>query len=205
MTKQMEIRLSFYAKDLENLKGALDEKLRLELLEEAKKMTAEENEAQRAKTETEFRKDIERICKPVQWWKWDEEEREEWIAGQIRRLQSITYEVGDHYFEDIEFSLPKEWEVCGRCEGEGKHDPECFSDGWTQSEWEQEDHSFQSAYFEGQYDVECTECGGMRVTPEVKEKHLNDGQKFLLNLYYEDLNDQAYDNDIAAQERRMGA
>ena len=52
--------------------------------------------------------------------------------------------------------------VCPRCAGTGVHDPEAFSNGFTQEELD-EDLDFQESYFSGHYDVFCTECNGLRV------------------------------------------
>lgn len=205
MPKQMKITLSLYAKDLRKLEGSMDEDRRLVLLKVAKSDTAEGNERQRQKDEADFRKEVEHICKPYGWWQWDESKREDWILAEILRMQSVIYEVDDHFFEDLEFSLPQKWEVCGRCNGNGMHDHHAFSNGFTESEWAQESCEFRGDYLNGVYGVTCTVCDGRRVTPDVDDAHLNDGQKALLELYYENLREDAEYDHTCAMERRMGA
>ena len=205
MPKPMEITLSLYARDLENLEGAMPEKERLALLELAKRETEEENRKQREKSEEELRKDTEGISRPYEWYRWDEGKQEIWTLAEIKRRQSIVYETDDHYFEGLTFTLPLKWEVCGRCDGEGVHDHEGFSDGFTQSEWAEETCEFRESYMNGAYDVTCSGCGGKRVMAAVDERYLNEGLKALLDLYYEECQATTEYDSIAAAERRMGA
>ncbi len=205
MPKPMNFTLSLYAKDLKRLEGTMDEQERLGLLEEARRETEEENKREREKSREQLRKDVNGIAKPYGWWQWDEEKQEAWVLSEISRKQSIIYEADDHYFEDLTFSLPSNWEVCGRCNGDGAHDPDAFSNGWTESEWAQETYEFKDDYLAGVYNVTCTQCDGKRVVPEVKKGHLNDGQKVLLELYYENLREDAEYAQMCAMERRMGA
>ena len=48
------------------------------------------------------------------------------------------------------------WEVCPRCQGEGKHGNPAF-DGASPSDFDEE---FLDGYFAGDYDVACNECSG---------------------------------------------
>ena len=60
--------------------------------------------------------------------------------------------------------------VCPRCSGTGVHDPEAFSNGFTDSDFD-DDPEFRSGYFAGNYDVVCSECAGLRVIdPEAELK-----------------------------------
>ena len=73
-----------------------------------------------------------------------------------------------------ELTLPAVYEVCGRCQGEGKHtNPSIDGNGITQEEFD-EDPDFRENYFSGVYDIECEECHGKRVVAELDEKELED-------------------------------
>ena len=66
-----------------------------------------------------------------------------------------------------EIPLPTCWEVCDRCNGEGKHsNPSIDGNGITASEMAEmcyEDEDFADNYFSGVYDVTCHQCDGKRV------------------------------------------
>ena len=58
-----------------------------------------------------------------------------------------------------------EWEVCGTCEGRGKHvNPSIDAHGLTREDFD-EDPDFAESYFRGDYDMPCNECHGRRVVP----------------------------------------
>jgi len=61
--------------------------------------------------------------------------------------------------------IPAKFEVCSRCQGRGSHDPEAFSGGFSQEDFD-EDPDFRESYFSGDYDVRCEDCNGERVTLE---------------------------------------
>lgn len=54
------------------------------------------------------------------------------------------------------------FEVCPRCEGKGVHDHPAFSNGISTEDFDA-DPDFEEAYWQGAYDVRCTECKGKRV------------------------------------------
>jgi hypothetical protein len=66
--------------------------------------------------------------------------------------------------------IPAKFEVCSRCQGRGSHDPEAFSGGFSQEDFD-EDPDFKESYLSGEYDVRCEECGGERVTLEPDRDH----------------------------------
>ncbi len=71
------------------------------------------------------------------------------------------------------YELPAKYEVCWRCEGEGKHvNPAIDGNGLTASdiqELEYDDPEFLDNYMGGMYDVACHECKGQRVVLVVDE------------------------------------
>lgn len=65
--------------------------------------------------------------------------------------------------EEITVTVPTRREVCGRCEGSGKHvNPSIDEHGISPEEFD-EDPDFREAYFSGRYDVPCEECHGNNV------------------------------------------
>ena len=63
---------------------------------------------------------------------------------------------------EVEVALPAVYEVCPTCRGEGKTvNPAIDGDGITGEEWARDwDDDDREAYFRGDYDVPCRECGG---------------------------------------------
>jgi len=57
----------------------------------------------------------------------------------------------------------KQFAVCPTCDGNGTHvNPSIDSEGISAEQF-YEDPDFEEAYFSGDYDVACVECGGQRV------------------------------------------
>ena len=72
--------------------------------------------------------------------------------------------------DDRDFELPFRWEVCGTCRGKGRHvNPAIDADHGITPEEFAEDPDFAEDYFSGVYDVPCSECGGRRVVPELRD------------------------------------
>ena len=69
---------------------------------------------------------------------------------------------GDDYDEPTTSlaGIAGKWEVCGTCEGKGKHvNPDIDSQGISSEDFGQ-DPDFAEDYFSGIYDVRCYECKG---------------------------------------------
>jgi hypothetical protein len=67
-------------------------------------------------------------------------------------------------------TLQANYEVCGRCEGEGSIlNPSIGEHAYSQEEFDEafDDEEDRQAYFQrgGKYDVQCPECKGRRVIP----------------------------------------
>ncbi len=80
---------------------------------------------------------------------------------------------------DVELILtfPAKFEVCHRCEGNGKHvNPNVDGNGISQDEFDA-DPDFREAYFSGVYDVQCSACKGLRVMAEFDEDRATPRQK----------------------------
>ena len=104
--------------------------------------------------------------------------------------------------DEGEEGFPCRYEVCPRCEGEGKHvNPSIDGNGLTQSDFD-EDPQFREDYFSGMYDVTCYECHGNRVVPELDWSNISAVDADRLHSY---LQEQADYEAMVASERRMGA
>ena len=70
----------------------------------------------------------------------------------------------DAYLDELKNFFGKhKFEVCPRCNGEGKHvNPAIDSHGLSREDFDA-DPDFEEDYFSGVYDVECYECKGLRV------------------------------------------
>lgn len=128
---------------------------------------------------------------------------------EVERLataQEIQPDIDDMDTEDILDMLPTHKVVCPRCHGTGSHDPEAWSDGFTASEFNEmfETPEEQADYFNGRYDVSCTECGGNNVVDDVDPDRLNETQEILYNYVLERYR---FDHECRLEqeaERRMG-
>lgn len=107
--------------------------------------------------------------------------------------------------DEVEISLPARYEVCSRCNGRGSHDPESWSDGFTESEFsetfpEEED---RDAYFSGAYDVQCTVCNGKRVELVVDREAAERDCPELLKIWDENAKEEAREDAADRATRRM--
>lgn len=121
-------------------------------------------------------------------------------------MATITFETLDEETCEIEVELPAKYEVCSRCNGEGKHtNPAIDGNGISQEQFD-EDPDFAEAYFSGRYDVACEVCGGKRVelvvdAAECKRQGLD---KELKDYYQHRREIRSVEREMEA-ERRMGA
>lgn len=69
-----------------------------------------------------------------------------------------------------EVEVPFRWEVCPTCQGSGCHvNPSIDAGGITREDFD-EDPDFAHDYMSGRYDVQCSECRGKRVVPELEPR-----------------------------------
>lgn len=121
-------------------------------------------------------------------------------------MATIKFETLDEETREIEIELPAKWEVCSRCDGEGKHvDPAIDGNGISQEQFDG-DPDFEEAYFGGRYDVKCEECQGRTTILVVDAAECKrQGLEEELKAYFQHRRDmRAMDREIEA-ERRMGA
>jgi hypothetical protein len=102
-----------------------------------------------------------------------------------------------------EVVVPFVWAVCGLCDGKGKHVNPSIDCGGISGEEFDEDPDFRDAYMSGRYDVECGECHGRRVVPELRP--VSEAERDALRaLDAQEEDDAAYERECRA-ERMMGA
>jgi hypothetical protein len=111
----------------------------------------------------------------------------------------ILWETEDDDGIEVTHRLKCRWEVCGTCEGEGRHvNPSIDCGGLTREDFDR-DPGFEEDYMGGAYDVTCNECKGRTTVPVIREDDplFAEYQEYRTELY----------NDAAesAAERAMGA
>lgn len=134
-------------------------------------------------------------------------------GGYINRLPEVEIDqaamTATFYVDDGEEKNPPlphilhlKWEVCGTCNGQGKHvNPSIDCHGISQEEFD-DDPQFEEEYFSGTYDVECSECHGRTTSLAIDEsKTKREALKAAQDWWDEE---DAYHRECEA-ERRMGA
>jgi hypothetical protein len=100
--------------------------------------------------------------------------------------------------DGVEFKLPTKWEVCGLCDGEGKHVNPSIDAGGLSAEDFAEDPDFAEEYASGTYDVWCARCAGRTTERVVDVDALSDEHR---KLYEQSLRDEAIAQREEAYER----
>ena len=99
-------------------------------------------------------------------------------------------------------SMPSDTVVCPRCRGRGSHvSPAIDGDGFTGEEWAEMDEDFKESYWNGNFDVVCSVCNGLRITAKIATDRLNAEQWEL--LYEQERNEADMADMIAAQKAEM--
>ncbi len=111
--------------------------------------------------------------------------------------------------EDGCVTLRMEFVVCPTCNGKGKHvNPSIDAHGITAEEWDR-DWSYEDRenYMSGVYDVQCYECNGRRVVPEVDKTpyFFTKEVKEIVELIEDGIADEAEYVRTCMMERAMGA
>lgn len=118
---------------------------------------------------------------------------------------SLSYEDEDDgdFEEDVEF--PMKFEVCPLCHGKGKHvNPSIDAHGISREEFA-DDPDFMEDYLSGYYDVDCYECDGHNVVPEIDDNssRMTDELKEKLKQFREYQKEEAKYRRICEMETRM--
>ena len=115
---------------------------------------------------------------------------------------SVEIDHEDGSVEEVVHLLPAKYAECSVCGGKGTHvNPSVDCGGLTREDFGR-DPSFEKSYRSGAHDVTCYTCKGKRVELIVDESRCD---KDILKRYQDDLQQQAWDDEVSAQERRMGA
>ena len=117
--------------------------------------------------------------------------------------EKLMIEVTDKETGDlIELVIPSKFEVCDGCRGNGKHVNRAIDGNGISREEFDEDPDFEEAYFRGDYDVTCVDCGGKRVMLVADWAKMDEETKKLYDLHLSE--ERSYRAERNA-ERRMGA
>ncbi len=105
--------------------------------------------------------------------------------------------------DEISHDLPAKWEICGTCQGEGRHSlalgaitEEDRDQYWSEDEWDD--------YRAGGYDSQCDTCKGSGKVLEVDVPALVCRDKALAAAYQAHLEDEYNYQQLCDMERRMG-
>jgi len=124
------------------------------------------------------------------------------IAVEIELQDGTWFAFFDNAQEDgTVVTLPLRREVCPRCDGRGVHDHEAFSNGISAEDFA-EDSEFAEAYWEGAYNVPCSECNGRNVVDVVDVEAIPAWLRPAYDAWERD--DDAWQNELA-HERSMRA
>ena len=117
-------------------------------------------------------------------------------------IYDYTGEIGEDEAKPDEILLvvPAKRRVCVRCDGEGVHDPEAFSQGFTREDFDR-DPDFEKDYHAGLFNVPCSVCGGKRVQDVADWDEMTERQRELAAAYDEEQAQYAAEVEM---ERRMG-
>lgn len=121
-------------------------------------------------------------------------------------MAKITFEMLDEETCAVEVELPAKYEVCGGCNGEGKHVNRAIDGHGLSREDFDEDPDFEEGYRSGRYDVRCEECKGRTTVLAIDEAACKaQGLEKELKAYWEYRRDMR-DMDLEVEaERRIGA
>jgi hypothetical protein len=131
--------------------------------------------------------------------------RGDWFKSLDERKQLVSVEIYDaDEDEETIVDFPMKWEVCGLCNGRGKHvNPSIDCNGLTGEDFA-EDPDFAQDYFAGRYDQQCNCCHGRTTVPAIDEDRLDEDQKKWLVVLQDQQEEQRDYEREAAWERRMG-
>lgn len=108
---------------------------------------------------------------------------------------------------ESEHEFPARFEVCGNCEGVGRHlHPAIREHAYTSEEWSEQDDDFREEYMrggEGIYGVTCETCRGDRVVPVVDTKRCTPEQKQLFKMYRKQQREIEREDYEDARTRRL--
>jgi hypothetical protein len=127
------------------------------------------------------------------------------LPERRRNMPTTTIKYLDDEGDEVEVTMPCSFAVCRKCEGTGKIvNPDIEPHGITREEFDA-DPDFEEGYFSGRYDIQCPECKGVRVTPEIDESKMTDEQKKQYKEYIAYCQAEVEYQNLCRIERLMGA
>jgi hypothetical protein len=127
------------------------------------------------------------------------------------RKASIVYEYEDEdgCLVKINETVPVKMEVCPSCGGFGKYvNPNIDRNGLTQEDFD-DDPDFRENYFDGLYDITCTQCKGEKLIPTIDVNNINGALKEKVEKYLDFIRQQEedeyyYRRECEAERRYCG-
>lgn len=121
----------------------------------------------------------------------------------IKGSDKLILKTEDEEGVETEIVIPSRYEVCERCRGKGTHvNPSVDGNGLGREDFE--DDEFAEAYWSGQYDVPCEDCGGKRVVLVPNEEEATTEQLALIEKYkdqkYEEYKNKRDDEHVRRAE-----
>jgi hypothetical protein len=97
------------------------------------------------------------------------------------------------------------YQVCGICQGRGKHvNPSIDCGGITESEWSEWGHEEQDNYMNGSYDQQCAECKGKRVVLAMTESKAGSFHEWIARIAFERTEESYESAREQAEEMKWG-
>lgn len=99
----------------------------------------------------------------------------------------------DEEENEIEVKAPARWEICSRCNGDGKHsNPAIDGNGLTAEDFE-DDPDFRADYMSGRYDIPCeNSCSSGKVLVIDEERFALQDPKSYALWKEQESSDEAY-------------
>lgn len=119
-------------------------------------------------------------------------------------VELTNYNEEEDWSETYEVKFPVHFAVCDLCDGRGSEvSPSIDAGGLSQDDF-YDDPEFYHHYMSGSYDQQCSQCNGLRVTPEISTSNLNDEQKAELAKFREQQDEEEANLAEHLAELRMG-
>jgi hypothetical protein len=119
--------------------------------------------------------------------------------GRMVFIMTVEDDDGEQTFE-----IPAVFEICGLCQGRGKHvNPSVDCNGLTREDFDA-DPDFARGYWSGAYDVTCHRCHGKRVEPVPNTDAIGEEDAELLNQWKVEIEADHEYAALCAMERALG-
>lgn len=124
---------------------------------------------------------------------------------RVAEIEIVVHADNEDGYEEMVVEIPIKLEVCQSCQGRGKMvNPSVDGDGWTRHDFD-EDPDFEEAYFSGDYDILCPNCGGDNVEACPDKSRMTPEQAGWWNTYCKNARDRHMSYLESQAEKRFGA